>query len=128
MKTYYLARAEYCMTENHPDRKYVKDPSAVQTFMDLYEIDLNYFWSDDPVEIAAHIRYDLYLVITGGYGDRGTILDHSYSLVPITEKTYKQVSKVLREHDGDPRCHDFMESIWTSLKPYAETFGPYEVD
>ena len=65
MKISILASIFYTVDNNHPDIKYIKQPSEIQSFTDCYHIDTDCFWSKD--DYMSYIRNDLRFVAGGGY-------------------------------------------------------------
>ena len=78
----YLGKITYNISENHPDKSCIKDYSKdkTYTFEDVYNIDENYFWSEES--IIGYIKQDLKLVAGGGY-DTKNVLNATYEIKQI---------------------------------------------
>lgn len=67
----------YMITENHPDRKYVKDIGTTFTYSDTFTFDQEF-----PHEMVEnYIRRELALVAGGGYGT-----EHIYNVTMTIKK------------------------------------------
>ena len=64
MKKIFKAKVSYMVKENHPDYKYVLDPTKELTFQDEY-----HFTETTATKEAYenYIKNDLFLVANGGY-------------------------------------------------------------
>ena len=67
MKKSILATIYYTVDSEHPDIQYIKNPSEIQSFTDVYRFDTDYLGNIDRYDMENYAKNDLRLVAGGGY-------------------------------------------------------------
>lgn len=67
MKKSILATIYYTVDSEHPDIQYIKNPSEIQSFTDVYRFDTDYLGDIDRYDMENYAKNDLRLVAGGGY-------------------------------------------------------------
>ena len=67
MKKSILATIYYTVDSEHPDIQYIKNPSEIQSFTDVYRFDTDYLGDIDRYDMENYAKNDLRLIAGGGY-------------------------------------------------------------
>ena len=67
MKKSILATIYYTVDSEHPDIQYIKNPSEIQSFTDVYRFDTDYLGNIDRYDMENYAKNDLRLIAGGGY-------------------------------------------------------------
>lgn len=67
MKKSILATIYYTVDSEHPDIQYIKNPSEIRSFTDVYRFDTDYLGNISRYDMENYAKNDLRLVAGGGY-------------------------------------------------------------
>lgn len=70
MKISMLATIHYTVDSKHPDIQYIKNPSEIQSFTDVYRFDTDYLGDISHHDMENYAKNDLRLVAGGGYSTK----------------------------------------------------------
>jgi len=70
MKKSILATIYYTVDSEHPDIQYIKNPSKIQSFTDVYRFDTDYLGDISRHDMENYAKNDLRLVAGGGYSTK----------------------------------------------------------